>query len=131
MDIFTCFPEYSELATKIAAQTDAPVLAVDADEVNGMEVGDLLENRDDSRLYKVAEIEQSPEDKDILFVKISDEFEIGATQFNESMHKLAQMEDGEHRHRMADALMAHALKQASPDHAWGVREYEGIGKWYA
>jgi hypothetical protein len=130
MDAYRLNPEHCELVQKIAERLDDDESVFAFDDDATLKVGDVFENNDDSQLYKVAEVEHDAQEE-LLIVKASTQFKLGAEEFNELMHKLATMQDAETRHSIGDAVLAHTLKQLNPDYAYGVNEFIGMGKWYA
>lgn len=134
MNIFSLGPDHNDKLVKIAEQlgNDVCVFAFDDDfdDVGDMEVGDIFQNRDDEKLYKVADIENDA-DEDQLIVQAENDFVIRADEFSVLMDKVAAMKDAEKRHRAGDTVIFHTLKQVAPEYAHGVDMFEGTGKWYS
>lgn len=129
MDIHRLNPEYNEFIQKVAQKAPDEIVFGFDDDV-GLSVDDLFESTDDGQLYKIAEVEHDPQ-QEMFVVKATRDFHLSSQEFNEAMHKVAGMSDAETRHSIADAMLAHTLKQVAPEYEYGVNEFLGMGKWYA
>lgn len=133
MNVFSLFPEYDEITVKVAQRldNDDAVFAFDSDLESSEELspGDLFQNRDDDRLYKVASVGTNDENGNFI-VQASADFKLSPEEFSEVMDKLSSL-DAEKRHMIGDAVMAHTFKQVAPEYAHAIGKFEQMGKWYA
>lgn len=133
MNVFSVFPQYDEVTIKVAEKldNDDAVFAIDPDldEGNELEAGDIFQNRDDDRLYKVASVGTNEETGNYI-VQASPDFMLSPEEFNEAMDKIAEL-DGEKRHILGDAIMAQTFKQVAPEYAHAIGKFEQMGKWYS